>query len=44
VLAEMALAFGKSAESMQDQGLTIVRSLLDRGILEPQSSPTEHGH
>ncbi len=43
VLAEMALAFGQGVESVQDQGLAIVRSLLERGILEPQQDPTEHG-
>lgn len=35
VLGEMALAFGQRVESMQNQGLAIVSSLLERGILEP---------
>jgi hypothetical protein len=43
VLSEMARAFGQSAETMQNQGLAIVRSLLSRGILEPQPDPTDHG-
>ena len=44
VLSEMALVFGQRVESIQDQGLAIVSSLLDRGILEPQQDPTDHGH
>ena len=44
VLEEMALVFGQSVESIQEQGLAIVSSLLDRGILEPQQDPTDHGH
>jgi hypothetical protein len=44
VLAEMALAFGQSVDSVQDQGLAIVRSLLDHGIIEPQQDPTDQGH
>ena len=41
VLEEMALVFGQSVESIQDQGITIVRSLLSRGILEPQQDPVD---
>jgi methylase of polypeptide subunit release factors len=34
VLGEMARALGQDAESTQQEGLALVRSLLDRGILE----------
>jgi hypothetical protein len=43
VLGEMALAFGEDAESMQAQGLSIIRHFLDRGILEPREGSTGHG-
>ena len=44
VLEEMAHAFGQRAETIQAQGLAIVRSLMDRGILEPQQDPLSPGH
>ena len=44
VLSEMARVFGQRVESVQDQGLAIVRSFLDLGILEPDHDPTDRGH
>ena len=44
VLAEMARVFGQRVESLQDQGLAIVRSFLDLGILELPQDPMDSDH